>query len=180
ESDVAGALGITPTLEPGGRLPTTTRPSFFAPLDRTLRRALNAKLDHEFWFDTTRYKAYVEIRVKTGADVLWLLVPRDRVYATTGHIFLFWIVAATTFLTAISIVYIRNQAKPIERLADAADRFGRGQDAPDFRPSGASEVRQAAHAFIRMRDRIERHIAQRTQLLAGVSHDLRTPITRLR
>lgn len=180
EPEIARTLGIAVTLEPEGRLPTTVRSSFFRVLDRTLRRALSEKLQHPFWFDTTRYPAYVEIRIKTGPDVLWLIVPRDRVFATTGHIFLLWIVGATTILTAVSLVYIRNQAKPIERLAHAADRFGRGQDAPDFRPSGAREVRQAAHAFIRMRERIERHITQRTQLLAGVSHDLRTPLTRLR
>jgi two-component system osmolarity sensor histidine kinase EnvZ len=180
EPDIARTLGIAVGLEPQSRLPTTVRSSFFRVLDRTLRRALSEKLDQPFWFDTTRYPAYVEIRIQTGPDVLRLIVPRDRVFATTGHIFLLWIVGATTILTAVSLVYIRNQAKPIERLAYAADRFGRGQDAPDFRPSGAREVRQAAHAFIRMRERIERHIAQRTQLLAGVSHDLRTPLTRLR
>jgi two-component system osmolarity sensor histidine kinase EnvZ len=180
EPEVARTLGIAVGLEPQSRLPTTVRSSFFRVLDRTLRRALSEKLNQPFWFDTTRYPAYVEIRVQTGPDVLRLIVPRDRVFATTGHIFLLWIVGATTILTAVSLVYIRNQAKPIERLAHAADRFGRGQDAPDFRPSGAKEVRQAAHAFIRMRERIERHIAQRTQLLAGVSHDLRTPLTRLR
>jgi two-component system osmolarity sensor histidine kinase EnvZ len=180
EGEVANTLGMAVGLEPETELPTTTRSSFFRVLDRTLRRALSAKLDNAFWFDTTRYPAYVEIRVQTGPDVLRLIVPRDRVFATTGHIFLLWIIGATTLLTAVSLIYIRNQAKPIERLAEAADRFGRGQDAPDFRPAGAKEVRQAAQAFIRMRERIERHIAQRTQLLAGVSHDLRTPLTRLR
>jgi two-component system osmolarity sensor histidine kinase EnvZ len=179
-SGIADTLGFGIGVEPNVPLPKTVRSSFFSVRDRTLRRALSDKLDHDFWFDTTRYPAYVEIRVQTGRDVLYFNVATDRVRATTGHIFLFWIVSATTILTAVSLVYIRNQAKPIERLAHAADLFGRGQDAPDFRPSGAREVRQAAHAFIRMRERIERHFTQRTQLLAGVSHDLRTPLTRLR
>jgi two-component system osmolarity sensor histidine kinase EnvZ len=176
----ASTLGISVAIDPDTRLPTTARSSFFRVLDRTLRHALKEKLDNEFWFDTTRYPAYVDIRVQVGPDVLRLLAPRDHVFAPTGYMFLFWIVGASTILTAVSLVYIRNQARPIERLAHAADLFGRGQDVPEFRPSGAREVRQASHAFIRMRERIERHIGQRTQLLAGVSHDLRTPLTRLR
>ncbi|MGD2134232.1 MAG: ATP-binding protein [Maricaulaceae bacterium] len=173
-------LGITVALEPGARLPTNVRSSFFRVLDRTLRRALSEKLTHDFWFDTTRYPAYVEVRVLVDEGVLRFIVPRDRVFATTGHIFLLWILGATVMLTAVSIIYIRNQAKPIERLARAAELFGRGLDAPDFRPSGAREVRQAATALLLMRERIERHVSQRTQLLAGVSHDLRTPLTRLK
>lgn len=173
-------MQVSIALDPETGLPSTLRSSFFHVLDRTLRRALAAKLEHDFWFDTTRYPAYVEIRVRVEAGVLRFIVPRDRVFATTGHIFLVWIVVATTILTAISLAYIRNQARPIERLARAAERFGRGQDAPDFRPSGASEVRAAAQAFIDMRRRIKRHIDQRTALLASVSHDLRTPLTRLK
>ncbi len=173
-------MQIAMTLEPGEVLPSTVRSSFFRVLDRTLRRALASKLNHEFWFDTTRYPAYVEIRIQVDAGVLRLIVPRDRVFATTGHIFLFWIVVATLLLTAVSLIYIRNQARPIERLADAAERFGRGQDAPHFKPTGAREVRQAAQAFIDMRRRIKRQIDQRTTLLASVSHDLRTPLTRLK
>jgi two-component system osmolarity sensor histidine kinase EnvZ len=177
---IEDSLGISVVLEPEAKLPTTIRSSFFRVLDRTIRRALSEKLEAPFWFDTTRYPAYVDIRVQVEEGVLRLIVPRDRVFATTGHIFILWIVGATTLLTAVSIIYIRNQAKPIERLAAAAEAFGRGQDAPDFKPSGATEVRQASQAFLKMRDRIARHIEQRTSILAGVSHDLRTPITRLR
>ncbi len=173
-------MSVSIELEPDADLPTTVRSSFFSVLDRTLRRALADKIEHAFWFDTTRYPSYVEIRVLVDAGVLRLIVPRDRVFATTGHIFLIWIAIATLFLTAISVIYIRNQAKPIERLAAAAERFGRGQDSPAFRPSGAREVRRAAQAFIDMRRRIKRHIDQRTTLLASVSHDLRTPLTRLK
>ncbi|MCG8443307.1 MAG: ATP-binding protein [Caulobacterales bacterium] len=176
----ARTMSLSLAIEPEAELPLTVRSSFFRVLDRTLRRALSDKLTHAYWFDTTRYPAYVDIRVAVDAGVLRIIVPRDRVFATTGHIFLLWIVGASSLLTAVSLIYIRNQAKPIERLAEAAERFGRGQDAPNFRASGASEVRQAARAFIDMRRRIKRHIEQRTTLLAGVSHDLRTPLTRLK
>jgi len=100
------------------------------------------------------------------------------VFATKGHIFILWLTVATLLLTGISILFIRNQVRAIERLAEAADAFGRGVDLP-FRPHGAREVRQAARAFLAMKARIQRHVDQRTTLLAAVSHDLRTPLTRL-
>lgn len=126
EDEAASTLGIAVTLERDGRLPTTVRSSFFRVLDRTLRRALSTKLDQPFWFDTTRYPAYVEIRVATGSDVLWLIVPRDRVFATTGHIFLFWIVAATTFLTAISLIYMGDTARSRTMPAESRSLSRRG------------------------------------------------------
>jgi two-component system osmolarity sensor histidine kinase EnvZ len=164
----------------GERLPTSRRSSFFRTLDRTLRRSLTAAMDNEVWFDTTRYPAYVDIRVQTGTGVLRFIAVRERVFATTGHIFLLWLFGATALLSLVSVVFIRNQVKPIRRLAEAATRFGRGEDAAGFKPAGAREVREAAHAFIDMRQRITRHLDQRTSMLAGVSHDLRTPLTRLK
>lgn len=171
---------ISVALEEDAKLPTTVRSSFFDVLDRTLRQALADKLTHQFWFDTTRYPFHVEILVQVDAGVLRMVAPRDRVFASTGHIFLLWIIAASTLLTTVSLLYIRNQVRPIERLAAAADEFGRGQDTPNFKPAGALEVRQAAHAFLDMRERIRRHLEQRTTILAGVSHDLRTPLTRFK
>lgn len=173
-------LGLSVDLREGDVLPTSRRTAFFRALDRSLRRALTARLDNEFWFDTTRYPEYVDIRVQVDRGVLRFIASRERAFATTGHIFILWIVLATTLLSAISIIFIRNQAKPIQRLAAAAEAFGRGQDITGFRPAGAREVRQAATAFIDMRERLIRYVEQRTALLAGVSHDLRTPLTRLR
>ena len=161
-------------------LPTTTRNAFFSSLDKTLRRALSANLVDEFWFDTTRYPHYIDIRVQVENKVLKFIVPRERVFAPTGFIFLLWLVMATLLLTLVSILFILNQARPIVKLAKAAEDFGKGRDIGKFKPSGASEVRQAGHAFLEMRGRIGRHIDQRTTLLAGVSHDLRTPLTRLK
>lgn len=163
------------------KLPAYRRPSLFARIDRTLDRALNERLDNAYWFSTTRYPAYVDIRVQaTDGRLLRIIANRDRAYATQGHIFVLWLAIATFLLTAIAVLFIRNQVRAIERLASAADAFGRGADQPDFKPYGAREVRQAAQAFLAMKARIQRHIDQRTALLASVSHDLRTPLTRLK
>jgi two-component system osmolarity sensor histidine kinase EnvZ len=172
-------LALSVVDEPGAILPKGRRPSLFVAVDRSLTRALAERLDGPFWFDTNRYPAYVDIRVKTPTGVLRIIAPKDRVFATRGHIFILWMTVATVLLTGISILFIRNQVRAIERLAFAAEAFGRGQDTP-FRPHGAREVRQAARAFLAMKSRIQRHVEQRTVLLASVSHDLRTPLTRLK
>ena len=172
--------GLSVDLRAGDTLPQSRRSAFFRVLDRTLRRALSARLDEAFWFDTTRYPEYVDIRVAVDGGVLRFIAARERVFATTGHIFVIWLFGASALLTAVAVIFIRNQVKPIRQLAEAAEAFGRGQDAERFKPAGAREVRQAAHAFLDMRARLKRQLEQRTQLLAGVSHDLRTPLTRLR
>ena len=149
-------------------------------IDRTMQKALAARLDQPFWFSTTRYPAYVDIQVQEANGVLRIIAPRDRAVATQAHIFVLWLTVATVLLMSVAILFIRSQVRSIERLAEAAEAFGRGEVQPRFRPHGAREVRQAATAFMAMRDRIQRHIEQRTALLASVSHDLRTPLTRLR
>ena len=174
------SMGLSVALQPGKTLPVGRRSSLFAPIDRSMQRALGDRLDQPFWFDTTRYPAYVDVRVAVSGGVLRVLAPRDRAFATNGHIFVLWMTVATVLLTAIALLFIRNQVRSIERLANAAEAFGRGSDAPSFKPHGAREVRQAAVAFLDMRARIQRHIDQRTTLLAAVSHDLRTPLTRLK
>jgi two-component system osmolarity sensor histidine kinase EnvZ len=174
------SLSLSVALQEDRTLPTPRRTSLFGPLDRSLKHALANRLDQAFWLDTTRYPAYVDIRVQVRQGVLRIIAPRDRAFATQGHIFILWMTVATVLLTGVSLLFIRNQVRAIERLADAAEAFGRGGDVPQFRPHGAAEVRKAAHAFIAMKERIQRHIDQRTALLASVSHDLRTPLTRLK
>jgi len=171
-------MGLSVALEPGAILPRGRRPVLIVAVDRSLRRALLERIDAPFWFDTARYPAYVDIRIKVPQGVLRIIAPKDRVFATKGHIFILWLTVATILLTGIALLFIRNQVRAIERLAEAADAFGRGVDLP-FRPHGAREVRLAARAFLSMKSRIQRHVDQRTTLLAAVSHDLRTPLTRL-
>ncbi|HEV2082042.1 MAG TPA: ATP-binding protein [Brevundimonas sp.] len=161
-------------------LPVESRRGPTGLVDRALGSALAARLDRPFWFDTTRYPAYVDIQVQQPGGVLRVIAPRERAVATQAHIFVFWLLGATALLLGIAILFIRNQVRAIERLADAAEAFGRGESDARFKPHGAREVRAAAQAFLAMRERIQRHIEQRTALLASVSHDLRTPLTRLR
>lgn len=174
------SMQLSIALQEDRQLPTRRRPAFFAALDRSLERALTRQLDDRFWFDTTRYPAYVDIQVEVDGGVMRVIAPRDRAFATRGHIFVLWLAGATVLLTAVAILFIRNQVRAIERLADAAEAFGKGGEVVAFKPHGAREVRRAAHAFLDMQARIQRHIEQRTTLLASVSHDLRTPLTRLR
>ena len=170
--------GLSVTFKPQ-HLPDSDRTNIFASLDRTLRSALGDELDDPFWFDTTRYPNYVDIRVKVEGGSLIFIAPRDQVFAPRAWIFILLLPGSSLFLALVSVLFIRNQIRAIERLADAANTFGRGGDVSDFKPHGAREVRDAAWAFITMKDNIQRHLEQRTALLASVSHDLRTPLTRL-
>ncbi|MFN5616549.1 MAG: ATP-binding protein, partial [Brevundimonas sp.] len=159
--------------------PSDRRRGVIGAIDRTLDAALRERLDQAYWFDTTRYPAYVDVQLQLPQGVLRVIAPRERAVATQAHIFVLWLFLATVLLMSVAILFIRNQVRAIERLADAAESFGRGES-PRFKPHGAREVRAAAVAFIDMRQRIQRYIEQRTALLASVSHDLRTPLTRLR
>ena len=161
-------------------LPKTERKSLFSNLDRTLRQAMNKSITDPYWFDTTRYPNHIDIRIAVDGGVLRFITTRDRVFAPTGFMFIFWLMTTTILLTAISILFAKNQARPIIELAKAADAFGRGQNIGNFKPSGATEVRLAGQSFLKMRQRLQRHIDQRKAFLAGVSHDLRTPLTRLK
>ncbi len=171
-------------IQKGKTLPKPLNRSIYAVavLDHAIDKALDDHLpdDVHYWFDTKRYSASIDVRVAVPGGVMRIIAAKDRAFATTGYIFIFWMVGATAILTIIAVLFVRNQVRAIERLAQAAERFGRGEDDPHFKPYGASEVRAAAHAFIQMKERIQRQIEQRTTLLASVSHDLRTPLTRLK
>jgi len=145
-------------------------------LDDILEQRIGADRD----FRTARVGDEFEIRVDVHDGVLSVLVPRDRVTVSKPDIFILWMVGSSLLLMGIAFIFLRNQVRPIERLARAADSFGKGRAVPDFKPYGATEVRRAAQAFITMRERIERHVAQRTEMLAGVSHDIKTPLTRMK
>ena len=171
---------LSVVFQPGRAIPTGRRSSLLPTFDDALREAVDDKLDEKFWIDTTRYPAFVDIRVQVKGGVLRFLAPRERAFSTKGPAFIFWVTLVTLLLTGVAILFIRNQVRAIERLAAAAEAFGRGVEPVNFKPHGAAEVRQAAQAFIDMKDRIKAHIDQRTTLLAAVSHDLRTPLTRLK
>ncbi|HYC69238.1 ATP-binding protein [Brevundimonas sp.] len=174
------SMSLSVDLREGDVLPREQERGPIGVVDRTLEEALTSRLDRPFWFSTTQYPAYVDIRVQQPDGVLRIIAPRERAVATQAHIFVVWLFIATVLLMGVAILFIRNQVRAIERLAEAAEAFGRGEARERFKPHGAREVRAAAQAFMDMRDRIQRHIDQRTALLASVSHDLRTPLTRLR
>jgi len=172
-------LGLRVRFAPGERLPQARSKPFFDLLDSTLSDELRRQLRRPFWLDTVGRSDFVDIRIQLDDAIMHVLARRSQAYASNSHIFLVWMLGTSLVLLTVAILFLRNQIKPILRLALAAESFGKGRPPPaDFKPRGAREVRQAAHAFIEMRDRIERHIEQRTVMLAGVSHDLRTILTR--
>ena len=174
-------LELNIAIEPPGDLPAPRPKPFFSILDQILSEEITRQVRLPFWIDTVGNSKIVEIRLRLDDGVLRVFAPRNSAYASNTHIFLIWMVGTSLVLLVIAVLFLRNQIRPIQALAAAADEFGRGKPMPsDFRPRGASEVRQASVAFIQMRDRIERQIEQRTRMLSGVSHDLRTVLTRFR
>ena len=154
---------------------------WFSPIDRTLRRELKSNFDlGEFWFNTTNYKELIDIRIKYEDGYFKFLVPKDRVSSSSARIFALWITVPAIIMVMISLIFLKNQTRPITNLARAAERFGKGEELEEFRPSGAMEIRQAGHEFEMMRKRILRHLNQRNEMLSGISHDLRTPLTRMK
>ena len=154
---------------------------WFSPIDRTLRRELKSRFgSEEFWFNTTSYKELIDLRIKYQSGYFKFLVPRDRVTSSSARIFALWITLPAALVIFIAILFLKNQTRPIVKLARASEKFGRGEDVEDFVPSGALEIRQAGYEFDKMRKRIIRHLNQRSEMLSGISHDLRTPLTRMK
>ena len=168
------------TLLEGSELPQLARPRVRTVVESRLDDALQERLGLPFVIDARSIKDRVEILVQLPQGVLRVLVTDERLFSSTTYIFIFWTIGSSVLLFGIAVIFMRNQVKPIRRLARAAESFGKGREVQDFKPEGATEVRQAAAAFINMRDRIKRQIQQRTEMLAGVSHDLRTPLTRMK
>jgi two-component system, OmpR family, osmolarity sensor histidine kinase EnvZ len=154
---------------------------WYSPIDRTLRRELKSNLgNNHYWFDTTAYKELILINIKYKEGYFEFLIPKDRVTSTSARLFGLWITFPAILLLIIAMIFLKNQTRPITNLAKAAERFGKGENIDEFRPSGALEIRQAGYEFDKMRKRIMRHLNQRSEMLSGISHDLRTPLTRMK
>lgn len=175
----AERLGMDLDIIPDSDLPAPGPRPFFSLLDNALSTELSQQVARPFWLDTVGRSSLIEIRIKLGKDVMRILTRRNSAYASNSHIFLLWMIGTSLILLTIAVLFLRNQIRPILKLADAAEAFGKGRDA-DFRPRGAREVRRAGNAFIEMKRRVERSIGERTTMLNGVSHDLRTILTRFK
>jgi two-component system osmolarity sensor histidine kinase EnvZ len=173
-------LGLVVDFLPLSEMPPPGPKPFFSLLDQTLSDEIRRQIGRPYWLDTVGRSSIVEIRIQLDNAVMRVFARRSAAYASNSEIFLLWMVGTSLVLLSVAILFLRNQIKPIQRLADAAESFGKGREVPNFRPRGATEVRRAAHAFIEMKSRVERAIEQRTTMLAGVSHDLRTVLTRFK
>lgn len=177
--NAARIFGLPATFLPGEEVANTVSEAA-SPLDRQLLFVLASQIPQAARFSTETLDDDVEVRVQLSDGVLAILVPRARVEGSDAALFVLWMIGSSLVLIAVAVLFLRNQVRPIERLARTAESYGKGRNPPNFKPYGAAEVRRAALAFIQMRERIDRHVQQRTDMLAGVSHDLRTPLTRLR
>ena len=171
---------FTVTLKDNELLPEKKRERWYSPIDRTLRRELKPVFGNSYWFDTTSFKELVELRIKYKTGFLQIFFPKHKIAPSSVRIFALWITLPGFLLIAIAIFFLKNQTRPIVNLAKAAEKFGKGEFVKEFRPSGAKEIRQAAYEFDKMRKRISVHLNQRSEMLSGISHDLRTPLTRLK
>jgi two-component system osmolarity sensor histidine kinase EnvZ len=163
------------------KLPTVSRERKYSPMDRSLRRELKSVFGPtNYWFDTIAYEDVVEIRVNSNDKIIQILFPKEKIAPSSVRLFILWITLPSLLLISIAIIFLKNQTKPIVNLSKAAEKFGKGDFLSGIRPSGASEIRKAAYEFDRMAKRIDRHLKQRSEMLSGISHDLRTPLTRLK
>ncbi len=161
--------------------PSSSGERKFSPMDRSLRRELKSAFgNNNYWFNTSKFKNAVEIKIKSNKEVIEFLVPKNMVSTSSVRLFLLWTTLPSILLIFIALIFLKNQTKPLVKLAKAAKRFGKGDYVNDFRASGSLEIRKAAFEFDRMAKRINRHLNQRAEMLSGISHDLRTPLTRLK
>ena len=160
-------------------LPKKNNERWFSPIDRTLRRELKSKFSN-YWFNTTSYKDLIDLKIGHSSGYFQFYIPKERVTSTSARMFALWITFPAFLLITIAILFLKNQTKPIVTLAKASERFGKGENIEEYRPSGALEIRKAGYEFERMRKRIIRHLNQRSEMLSGISHDLRTPLTRIK
>ena len=164
-----------------GILPANSGERKFSPMDRSLRRELKSVFgNNNYWFNTSKFKNAVEIKIRSGNDIIEFLVPKEMVSTSSVRLFVLWTTLPSIALVIIALIFLKNQTKPLVKLAKAAERFGKGDYVNDFRASGSQEIRKAAFEFDRMAKRINRHLNQRAEMLSGISHDLRTPLTRLK
>jgi len=167
-------------IKDGEFFPEKKQERWYSPMDRSLRRELKPVFGTSYWFDTTTYKEFVDLRIKYETGVVQILFPKNKIVPSSARIFALWITLPGLLLIIISIIFLKNQTRPIVNLAKAAEKFGKGEFIEQFRPSGAKEIRLAAYEFEKMRKRITLHLNQRSEMLSGISHDLRTPLTRLK
>ena len=163
------------------QLPKISSERKYSPMDRSLRRELKSTFGtSNYWFSTTKYEDLVEIKIRSKNKIIQVLFPKEKIAPSSVRLFILWITLPSILLISIAIIFLKNQTRPIVNLSKAAERFGKGDYVNEIRPSGASEIRKAAYEFDRMVKRINRHLNQRTEMLSGISHDLRTPLTRLK
>ena len=164
----------------GNELPTTKSDRRFSPMDRSLRREMKPVFGNDYWFDTVTYIDLVDLRIKGESEIIQIFFPKSKIAPSSVRVFVLWITLPSIILILIAILFLRNQTRPIVKLSKAAERFGRGERVDELRPSGASEIRKATLEFDKMMKRINKHLTQRSEMLSGISHDLRTPLTRLK
>ena len=162
------------------KLPETKSDRRFSPMDRSLRREMKSTFQNSFWFDTMTYIDLVDLRIKIKNEVIQIFFPKDKIAPSSVRVFVLWLTVPSLLVISIALIFLKNQTRPLVKLSKAAERFGKGELVDDLRPSGALEIRKATFEFDRMMKRINRHLAQRSEMLSGISHDLRTPLTRLK
>ena len=172
-------LGFNIKYEKEKIIPKNVPERWFSPVDRSLRRELKNK-NLTYWFNTTNFKEVIDLRIKYGDGYFQFYIPRDRLTTSSARLFGLWITLPAFLMIMIAIIFLKNQTRPIIKLAEASEKFGKGEDLEEFRPSGALEIRKAGQEFDKMRKRILRHLNQRSEMLSGISHDLRTPLTRIK